>query len=260
MLRNPAHGRKLSLSHCCLGLTIGVLLLALTGCAERRAHAFPWATAVLVHPRLPTQVAPTLDGEPPPDLRPSIPETPLRLIAHSVPPRPREKAANAGQLGSCRAESGKHERAQAHTGAVGPCSQDSQLHRASERSGRQRRLGARAHAGGKGAGPLGRPRSLVVTALAPNAPGREKRRPLERAEATERATQHRTSGGQNLRGPSSRQVETRKRRSALRFSGFASPSGCGEKYPAPHPRCFSQRVRECLKTKALTFRGVQKSA
>ena len=90
MLRNPAHGRKLSLSHCCLGLTIGVSLLALTGCAERTARAFPWATAVLVHPRLPTQVVPTLDGEPPPDLRPSIPETPLRLIAHSVPPRPRE--------------------------------------------------------------------------------------------------------------------------------------------------------------------------
>src|SRR2546422_10280727 len=101
MLRNPAHGRKLSLSHCCLGLTIGVLLLALTGCAERRAHAFPWATAVLVHPRLPTQVAPTLDGEPPPDLRPSIPETPLRLIAHSVPPRP-EKPAAARSLCLCR--------------------------------------------------------------------------------------------------------------------------------------------------------------
>src|SRR5713226_6686630 len=90
MLRNPGHGRKLSLSHCWLGLTIGVSLLALTGCAERRARAFPWATAVLVHPRLPAPVAPTLDGETPPDLHPSIPEAPLRLIVRSVPSRPRE--------------------------------------------------------------------------------------------------------------------------------------------------------------------------
>src|SRR2546425_321229 len=166
MLRSPSSVRKLSLSHCCLGLTIGVSLLALTGCAERRARAFPWATAVLVHPRLPTQVVPTLDGEPPPDLRPSIPETPrlaTRACAAALAGRyVRGQAANAGQPGSCRAESGKHERAQAHAGAVGPCSQDSQLHRASQRSGRQRRLGARAHAGGKGAGPLGRPGSLAL--------------------------------------------------------------------------------------------------
>src|SRR2546425_6256936 len=58
---------------------------------------------------------------------------------------------------------------------------------------------------------------------------------------------HRKSQKQNLRGPL-----------ALHFSGSASPSGCGEKYPPPP--CFAQRAREWLKTKALAFRAVQKSA
>ena len=63
-------------------------LLTLTGCAERRAHAFPWKTAVLVRPRVPAQDFLLADAEPLPDLRPSLPEPSLRLITRSIPQRP----------------------------------------------------------------------------------------------------------------------------------------------------------------------------
>ena len=67
---------------------MGGSLLSLTGCAERRSHAFPWNTAMLVRPRLPAQDFPLPDAEPPPDLRPSLPEPSLRLVTRSIPPRP----------------------------------------------------------------------------------------------------------------------------------------------------------------------------
>ena len=67
-------------------------IAALGGCAERKAHAIPWATAVLVRPNPPVAQE-TNNAELAslaPDFRVEPPSNPVRLLGtRSVPPRPR---------------------------------------------------------------------------------------------------------------------------------------------------------------------------
>jgi len=67
-------------------------IAALGGCAERKAHAIPWATAVLVRPIQPvahkTSAAELADLAP--DFRVEASSNPVRLLGtRTVPPRPR---------------------------------------------------------------------------------------------------------------------------------------------------------------------------
>ncbi len=99
MLRNPTceacvcavlNRRTAGAALCAVAL---VSAFFFAGCASRKARAFPWSTAVLVHPRLPAKSAPPAEAEPVPDLRPLISEPPPRLGAlRSGPPRPRAAA------------------------------------------------------------------------------------------------------------------------------------------------------------------------
>ena len=76
--------------HRSMGGAVCALALLLSGCALHRTHAFPWNTAVLVHPRVPAPAAAPGDAEPPPELRPAILEpSPLFLATRSTPMRPR---------------------------------------------------------------------------------------------------------------------------------------------------------------------------
>lgn len=73
-------------------------IAALGGCAERKAHAIPWATAVLVRPNPPvaqkTNYAELAALAP--DFRMESPSNPVRLLGtRPVPPRP--KGANGFQ-------------------------------------------------------------------------------------------------------------------------------------------------------------------
>jgi hypothetical protein len=74
-------------------MAITALALLSQGCAERRPHAYPWATASVVRPRKPLAAPgyqpPALTEATPPDLAwDFIPATPnLTLVRH--PPRPR---------------------------------------------------------------------------------------------------------------------------------------------------------------------------
>ena len=99
MSRYPARGRGLSLWRRSLGAVTCVAVLLLSGCAGRKARAFPWNTAVLVRPCLPAPPAPS--SEAPPDLRPLIPEPSPRLVmTRTVPPRPHTtNAPDAGEAG-----------------------------------------------------------------------------------------------------------------------------------------------------------------
>jgi len=59
-----------------------------SGCAERKAHAFPWATAVLVRP-LPPAERPANAADTAPDLRLEPPQNGGRiLVVRPAPPRP----------------------------------------------------------------------------------------------------------------------------------------------------------------------------
>jgi len=73
-------------------------IATLGGCAERKAHAIPWATAVLVRPIQPVALKTSAAelAELAPDLRVEAPSNPVRLLGtRPVPPRPR--GANGSQ-------------------------------------------------------------------------------------------------------------------------------------------------------------------
>jgi hypothetical protein len=71
---------------------IAAVLLVCSGCAEKRPHAYPWATAINVRPRVPV---PALGYNPPPidqsapDLPWDFAPAPSRLLVVRQPARPR---------------------------------------------------------------------------------------------------------------------------------------------------------------------------
>ena len=84
-------------------LVVCAAALLLSGCAGRRARAFPWSAAVLAQPRLPAPAVLSSEAELPPELQLVIPDPPPRLISsRSLPPRPR--SANGADAGEARAE------------------------------------------------------------------------------------------------------------------------------------------------------------
>ena len=67
-------------------------LLLLQGCAERRPHVYPWATAIAVRPRAPLRAPgyqPPAVDDIAPDLPWDFPPPPSRLAVVRQPPRPR---------------------------------------------------------------------------------------------------------------------------------------------------------------------------
>jgi hypothetical protein len=70
----------------------------LGGCAERKARAFPWATAVLVRPNVPTSRDPSaVAADIAPDIRIEPPSNLARVLAvRPGPVPPRTKAQNSG--------------------------------------------------------------------------------------------------------------------------------------------------------------------
>ncbi len=76
-------------------------MLLMSGCAERKARAFPWATAVLVRPLPPVvrssdAATPTADIDA--DFRVEAPASASRIFAaRSVPPRPRSATPTAAE-------------------------------------------------------------------------------------------------------------------------------------------------------------------
>jgi hypothetical protein len=80
-------------------MAVTVLALLSQGCAERRPHAYPWATASVVRPRKPLAAPgykpPTLTEETPPDLPWNfLPSTPNLMFVRQ-PARPRVAAPPA---------------------------------------------------------------------------------------------------------------------------------------------------------------------
>src|SRR5262249_41193352 len=69
----------------------------LAGCAERKAHAFPWATAVLVRPNVPSGHN-SIAGEAAdiaPDFRIDVPPNPMRvLVPRPAPVQPKPRTQN----------------------------------------------------------------------------------------------------------------------------------------------------------------------
>ena len=96
----PTHGDKLQRKRRAFALTGYTALLLLSGCAERRARAIPWATAVLVRPIPPVahsnNPAGAVDIDP--DLHVEPPLNGARIFsARPVPPRPRVNASGAAE-------------------------------------------------------------------------------------------------------------------------------------------------------------------
>jgi hypothetical protein len=74
--------------------TVGavIVVLAIGGCAERKRPALPWATAALVHPRIPAaRVSEEVTGEEPAELRLVLPEPAQDSLGYASarPARPR---------------------------------------------------------------------------------------------------------------------------------------------------------------------------
>lgn len=79
-----------------VAVAAGTMLAA--GCAEKRAHAIPWAVAVQVRPLPPEPRSESGDGEQTsaPDLRVELPPPPSELVGRRFgPARPRVEASNA---------------------------------------------------------------------------------------------------------------------------------------------------------------------
>src|SRR5205814_1898823 len=66
-------------------------IFVLSGCAERKVHAFPWATAIVVRPNPPVAHDDLSEADDPaPDFRIEPPSTNGKILgARPVPPRPR---------------------------------------------------------------------------------------------------------------------------------------------------------------------------
>ena len=66
-------------------------IFMLSGCAERKVHAFPWATAIVVRPNPPVAHDDLSEADDPaPDFRIEPPSTNGKILgARPVPPRPR---------------------------------------------------------------------------------------------------------------------------------------------------------------------------
>ena len=79
------------------------LLLAaiavLGGCGERKAHAIPWATAVMVRPNPPMAHAANVGGDDStPDIRVEAPSNGVRIFGgRPVPPRPRGTSSSGSE-------------------------------------------------------------------------------------------------------------------------------------------------------------------
>jgi hypothetical protein len=70
----------------------------LGGCAERKAHAFPWATAVLVRPNPPAPRAANTDSDIAPDFRIEPLTNPGKIFtARPAPPRSRGQSPAPGE-------------------------------------------------------------------------------------------------------------------------------------------------------------------
>jgi len=73
--------------------------MLLQGCAERRTHAYPWATASAAKPVLPKPIVPPVNNLPllddAPDLRWDFPPPPSKLVVVRQPARPRTAVASA---------------------------------------------------------------------------------------------------------------------------------------------------------------------
>lgn len=81
---------------------LGALGVLASGCAEKRAHAIPWATAVQVRPvlRATTASQTTEAADLAPDLRMDLPPPPSELAGHRpTPTRPRMSTANTEDAG-----------------------------------------------------------------------------------------------------------------------------------------------------------------
>lgn len=93
--------RERELVRCWVLLCGSLAGILLSGCAEKKVRAYPWATAVLVRPNPPVQqAAATADAA---DIAPNFPiETPANagriLAAHPVPPRPRVATPQTAEI------------------------------------------------------------------------------------------------------------------------------------------------------------------
>lgn len=85
----PTHDDKLQWKRRALAVTGCTTLLLLSGCAERKVRAIPWATAVLVRPIPPAAHSSNLAEAVDPDLRVEPPLNGARIFSvRPVPPRP----------------------------------------------------------------------------------------------------------------------------------------------------------------------------
>ena len=79
--------------------TVVAFAMLLQGCAERRTHAYPWATASAAKPVLRKPIVPPANNLPllddAPDLRWDFPPPPSKLVVVRQPARPRSAVASA---------------------------------------------------------------------------------------------------------------------------------------------------------------------
>ncbi len=79
--------------------TVVAFAMLLQGCAERRAHAYPWATASAAKPVLRKPIVPPVNNLPllddAPDLHWDFPPLPSKLVGVRQPARPRTAVASA---------------------------------------------------------------------------------------------------------------------------------------------------------------------
>jgi hypothetical protein len=83
-------------------VALGAMAVLASGCAEKRAHAIPWATAVQVRPvwRATTASQTSEAADLAPDLRMDLPPPPSQLAGHRPnPTRPRVPTTNIEDVG-----------------------------------------------------------------------------------------------------------------------------------------------------------------
>ena len=99
ILKNPLRARRFVPQT----VAIAAVVVVLQGCAERKPHAYPWATAIAVRPHKPQPAPgyqPPAADESAPDLRLDFPPPPSRLAAMRSPSRPRVTPQPPAEVGA----------------------------------------------------------------------------------------------------------------------------------------------------------------
>ncbi len=86
---------SVSVRRCAASALFLCAVIALSGCAERKARAFPWHSASIVRPRPPERAVVARAEEETPDLRPLIPPPSHLITLRNAPPRPRSASSGA---------------------------------------------------------------------------------------------------------------------------------------------------------------------